>query len=313
MVVEPALRDQLQEFVDYEPFPQDAPTRPDLRPVDEGARDGRSLAHLKLLQSFAGKITRLTEVRQIGLTVVDELRTLIKYHNCRVYLSEGDDLIPIAVRGEFENEAAHARDLLGCKVGEGITGRAAATGESVFVANTLECTFATKVSGTTDISESMIATPLKSGSKVIGVVVLSKLGIDQLDEDDVRMLEVLGGYAAIAVENARLYETQRREGKNARSLLEFSDRTVKASSFYAIADETVKAAIDLLDATAAAMWLQDARSHEFVCAAHVGHIGDPGMEAVLKQRFDVASGDALLLDRKGPFILDDVSVTRFMP
>ncbi|MEA2486560.1 MAG: hypothetical protein QOF16_214, partial [Actinomycetota bacterium] len=282
-------------------------------PEGEIGRDVRSIAHLKMLQSLAGKLTRLTEVRQIGITVVDELRTLIDYHNCRVYLAEGDDLIPIAVRGEFEDEAAHARDLLGCKVGEGITGRAAATGRSVLVRETLDCTFAEKVSGTKDVSESMIATPLMSGSKVIGVVVISKLGVGQLDEDDVRMLEVLSGHAAIAVENARLYETQRREAQNARSLLEFSDRSVKASSFYAIADETIKAAVELLDATSAAMWLQNDRSKEFVCASHTGYIGDAAIEPSVKLKFDSVSGEGFLVGRQAPFILEPIAAERFFP
>lgn len=284
-----------------------------LLPAEDAPRDVRSIAHLKMLQSFAGKLTRLTEVREIGITVVDELRTLIDYHNCRVYLLEGEDLIPIAVRGEFEDEAARVRDLLGCKVGEGITGRAAATARSVLVTETLDCAFAEKVEGTLDVSESMIATPLLSGAKVIGVVVISKLGGGQLDEDDVRMLEVLAGHAAIAVENARLYETQRREAENARALLEFSDRTVQASSFYGIADETVKAAVQVLDVTAAAMWLQNDRSKDFVCTSHVGYIGDPVIETTLKQRFDAVAGDGFLAGRQAPFVLTPDAADEFFP
>ena len=53
------------------------------------------------------------------------------------------------------------------------------------------------------------------------MIVVSKLGLDQFDEDDVRLLEVLAGHAAVAVENARLYESARREAESATSLLEF--------------------------------------------------------------------------------------------
>ena len=63
--------------------------------------------------------------------------------------------------------------------------------------------------------------PLRYGSRVVGVIVVSKLGLDQFDEDDVRLLEVLAGHAAVAVENARLYESARREAESATSLLEF--------------------------------------------------------------------------------------------
>jgi HD-GYP domain-containing protein (c-di-GMP phosphodiesterase class II) len=53
------------------------------------------------------------------------------------------------------------------------------------------------------------------------VIVVSKLGLNQFDEADVRLLEVLAGHAAVAVENASLYESARREADSATSLLEF--------------------------------------------------------------------------------------------
>ena len=59
----------------------------------------------------------------------------------------------------------------------------------------------------------MIAVPLRYGTRVIGAVVISKLGVAQFDEDDVRLLEVLGGHASVAVENARLYEAERLEAE----------------------------------------------------------------------------------------------------
>ncbi len=63
--------------------------------------------------------------------------------------------------------------------------------------------------------------PLRYGSQVVGVIVVSKLGLDQFDEDEVRLLEVLAGHAAVAIENARLYESARREAESATALLEF--------------------------------------------------------------------------------------------
>src|SRR5213079_2534167 len=69
----------------------------------QGARDARSIAHLKMLQSLAGKLNRLNDVRQIGDAIATELRLLIDYHNCRVFLREGDDdLVPIAFIGDFD-------------------------------------------------------------------------------------------------------------------------------------------------------------------------------------------------------------------
>ncbi|TML77373.1 MAG: GAF domain-containing protein, partial [Actinobacteria bacterium] len=69
--------------------------------------------------------------------------------------------------------------------------------------------------------ESLLAVPLRYGTRVVGVIVVSKLGLNQFDEDDVRLLEVLAGHAAVAVENASLYESARRQAESATSLLEF--------------------------------------------------------------------------------------------
>ena len=76
----------------------------------------------------------------------------------------------------------------------------------------------------------MLAVPLRYGSRVVGVIVVSKLGLDQFDEDDMRLLEVLAGHAAVAVENARLYEAARREAESATSLLEFGRELATAAN-----------------------------------------------------------------------------------
>ena len=47
------------------------------RPEGAVARDVRSLSHMKMLQSLAGKLNRLNDVRQIGETIATELRQLI--------------------------------------------------------------------------------------------------------------------------------------------------------------------------------------------------------------------------------------------
>src|SRR5207249_4942406 len=55
-------------------------------------RDVRSIAHLKMLQSLSGKLNRLNDVREIGDEIAVELRSLIAYHNCRVFVVDGEML-----------------------------------------------------------------------------------------------------------------------------------------------------------------------------------------------------------------------------
>ena len=203
------------------------------------ARDVRSIAHLKMLQSLAGKLNRLNDVQQIGQTIATELRLLIDYHNCRVVLRDGDQLRPITFVGEYDSSVHSAADAYTSRVGVGITGRVAETGESLLVPNALECEFAYRIPGTQEIEESLALVPLRYGSRVTGVIVISKLGLNQFDEDDVRLLEVLAGQASVALENARLYEQQRREAEGAKALLAFADVVSRAHTVEEICEHTV--------------------------------------------------------------------------
>ena len=200
-------------------YAEEATQRPDAPGIE---RDVRSIAHLKMLQSLTGKLNRLADVREIGDAIAAELRSLVDYHNCRVFVCDGDELLPVAFLGELSsNTASLSLDLLRTRVGEGITGRCAQLAESIVVADAANCEFGRQIEGTHPIEESLLAVPLRYGTRVVGVIVVSKLGLDQFDEDDVRLLEVLAGHAAVAVENARLYESARREAESATSLLEF--------------------------------------------------------------------------------------------
>jgi diguanylate cyclase (GGDEF)-like protein len=245
--------------------------------VAVASRDVRSIAHLKMLQSLAGKLNRLNDVRQIGEAIATELRLLIDYHNCRVVLRDGEELRPITFVGSYDSNISSAADAYTTKVGVGVTGRVAQTGESLLVPNALECEFAYRIPGTDELEESLACVPLRHGSRVTGVIVLSKLGLNQFDEDDVRLLEVLAGQASVALENARLYEQQRREAESAKALLAFADVVSHANTIEEICAHTVQTATTLFDVEQASLWLGG------TCAASVGEPIDDGVTSLLPE------------------------------
>ncbi|HET9992969.1 MAG TPA: HD domain-containing phosphohydrolase, partial [Kofleriaceae bacterium] len=216
-------------------------------------------------------------VRQIGQTIATELRLLIDYHNCRVVLRDGDELRPITFVGEYDSSVQSAADAYTQKVGVGITGRVAETGESLLVPNALECEFAYRIPGTQELEESLALVPLRYGSRVTGVIVISKLGLNQFDEDDVRLLEVLAGQASVALENARLYEQQRREAEGAKALLAFADVVTRAHTVEEICGHTVQTAVSLFETEGASLWLGD------VCVASVGPVLSEGVSSPLAE------------------------------
>ena len=282
------------------------------RPREPHRADVRSIAHLKMLQSLAGKLNRLNDVKQIGSTIANELRTLIDYHSCRVYLTEGQSLVPIAFKGEVLSSEEDIANWT-VRIGEGVTGRVGQTGSPLLVPNALDCEWAVQVPGTTDIEESLVAVPLNYGARVVGAIIISKLGIKQFDEDDVRLLEVLAGHAAVALENARLYENQRREAEHAKALLQFADTVSLAPSEYVVGNESVKVAARVMEARQCAMWMYDERADNYVCVAHHGFVGDRAAEPAVRMRLSREYGDGFLSGRKEPFVLPASEVERRLP
>jgi diguanylate cyclase (GGDEF)-like protein len=272
-----------------------------------GSSRVRSIAHLKMLQSLAGKLNRLNDVREIGTTIADELRSLIDYHNCRVSIVEGDEVTPIAFRGILSTREGGEVQMPPSKVGEGITGRAAAEGKSLLIGNALDCEYAVTIPGTEPLDESLLAVPLCYGSRVIGVIVISKLGRDQFDEDDLRLLEVLGGHAAVALENARLYESQRREAEHFKELLEFSRELATAEGLPEVLSRTVELSAAILGAPRASVWLQDVQTHELVPAAMYG-VEPAHRDTILALRI-APERLGLLTGRDEPFVLASATAT----
>ena len=240
-------------------------------------RDVRSIAHLKMLQSLAGKLNRLNDVAQIATTIATELRLLIDYHNCRVILRHGDELRPIAFVGDYDERVGNASDAYTSKVGQGITGRAVERAEAILIPNALECEFAYRIPGTEEIEESLAVVPLRYGARIIGAITISKLGVNQFDEDDVRLLEVLAGQASVALENARLYEQQRREAEAAKALLAFTDELSRASCVDEICTLAVEVGARLFETERAALWLGD------TCVACLGGELVDGVSAPLAE------------------------------
>jgi diguanylate cyclase (GGDEF)-like protein len=270
----------------------------------------RQVAHLKLLQSLAGKLNRLSSVSEIGLTIANELRGLIDYHNCRVFLRHGDDLRPIAFRGELTATPETAMEILACRVGEGITGRVAETGEPLLIPDAAQCEYSILVPGTKDIEESLLAVPLDYGARTIGVVVVSKLGTNQFDEDDLRLLEVLAGHAAVALENARLYESQRREAETATALLEFSRELAEAEGLEAVLEQIVESSARLLGSTHTSFWLQHAPDGDLRARAAWGY--DGGDRAHLFGRSIPAAVLEGFRERTAPYLVEPKDYTEIV-
>jgi diguanylate cyclase (GGDEF)-like protein/putative nucleotidyltransferase with HDIG domain len=234
--------------------------------------ESRSVAQLRMLQSLSAKLNRLHSVPEIGEAITAELRSLIDYHNCRVYLlaMDAETLIPIAFRGVLTEYEGETFDALLTKVGEGLTGRVAQLGETQYAPDANLDPYAVTIDGTPELDESLLGVPMTYGDKVIGVIVLSKLGIEQFDEEDIRLLEALAASAGVAFENARLLQAERESAQTSGALLALSQALTRVSEVPDVMDLAVKAIPEMIAGAEVQAWIRDSGSGSFRLVRRAG-------------------------------------------
>jgi len=211
-------------------------------------------AQLQSIQQLGARLSRLGEEREIGLAIATELRQLIDYHNVRVYRLRGDDLQPVAMKGQVGEYIDETPEQLAVKFGEGITGWVAEHRLAQNLPDADADPRANTIPGTEeDLDESMLLAPMLYEDQVLGVLVLSKLGLHQFSEDDLRLLVIYASFAAQAFANADATGLLRaqsdalgRQLANQKALLQVTESILTTLEPKAILDQVAARLSDLV-------------------------------------------------------------------
>jgi sigma-B regulation protein RsbU (phosphoserine phosphatase) len=159
-----------------------------LETLAEVVRDFASILNVdELLRSIASLTRRLVDYRTFGILLLDEERQELEM---KVALRYGDHVVAPRV-----------------KVGDGLVGYAALHKESVLVPDvSLDPRYIKVVAD----ARSELVIPLLLKDRCIGVFDLESPELDAFTKTHVEILTLLASQAAVAIENARLYQTIRK-------------------------------------------------------------------------------------------------------
>jgi diguanylate cyclase (GGDEF)-like protein/excisionase family DNA binding protein len=211
-------------------------------------------AQLQSIQQLGARLSRLGDEREIGLAIATELRQLIDYHNVRVYRLRGDDLLPVAMQGQVGEYVDETVEQLAVKYGQGITGWVAEHRVAQNLPDADADPRANTIPGTEEeLDESMLLAPMIYEDQVLGVLVLSKLGLHQFRDDDLRLLVIYASFAAQAFANADATGRLRaqsdalgRQLANQRALLQVTESILTTLDPRAILDQVAERLSDLV-------------------------------------------------------------------
>ena len=174
------------------------------------------------LAEIGRDVAAVLDLDELFARIAQSMRRVIDYRTFGIWLLNAE-------RGELEiKHAVHYGDHIQqtrIPLGEGLVGYAALHGEPVLVADVSEDPRYINV--VADV-RSELAIPMLLKDRCIGVLDLESPELDAFTKRDVEILTLLASQAAVAIENARLYETVRANEVRLEKEMRFAQR-VQAS------------------------------------------------------------------------------------
>jgi GAF domain-containing protein len=162
-----------------------------------------------------GQLLKISELLNSTLNLPELLRLimasakdLLSAEVCSILLldeASGDLVFEVSLGAKAEEVVKHR-----VPIGQGIAGRVAQTGEALNIPSVKDSPyFYGQIDSQVGFqTKNMLALPLKVKEKVIGVVeVINKQGGQAFQEKDLELATALTHLAAVAIHNARLYQT----------------------------------------------------------------------------------------------------------
>jgi GAF domain-containing protein len=191
----------------------------------QAERKQRELA--EALAEAAAAVGSTLDLDQVLFTVLEEVRRLLDVVAASVWLiePETDELVCRQAVGS-KSEIVRGWRLA---LGEGIAGWVADSGESLIVPDTRADERHFKgVDRQTGLDlRSILSVPLRVKEDVIGILQVVDTEVDRFSPTDLTLLEPLAASAAIAIENAQLYERARQDAETRAVLLHEVNHRVK--------------------------------------------------------------------------------------
>ena len=232
------------------------------------AAEQRRADQFRVIGEVGRRITSILDVDQLLREVLGEINQAFGYEVMGIALIEGDELVMKASWPPDWHETGETP--LRLKVGEtGVMGWVAKIGRSMRVPDvSLESRYVQWPSVGQTRSE--LAVPLLAKAGVIGVLNVESERINAFDESDVAVMQALANQAAIAIENARLYESSNRQVAQLTALQETNRALASTLERDALLNLIMAQATTLLRADGGMINLVDWEEHADEVVAYSG-------------------------------------------
>lgn len=180
----------------------------------------RRLQESEAMAAISRALNETLDVERTLLMIVDAARRIIpQVEQAVIHLLEEDQqaLRPAAVSGAETRGSKRGRRDITMRPGSGVAGQVMAEGIVINVSDTLTDPRYLPLGQGTQM-RSLLVAPVQSGQRRLGTISVQSTTPHAFSADDEWLLATLGVQAALAIENARLFEIERRRAEEAEAL-----------------------------------------------------------------------------------------------
>jgi two-component system, sensor histidine kinase PdtaS len=255
--------------------------------------------HLRLLTETIAAVNSTLDLEEVLALVAQKVADALGTEACFVYLYEErtDELVLRATHGTSVDEMTKRPRM---RVGEGITGTAAAGRAPVMIAAQahLDPRFKSFSNLPEDQYESILAVPILARERLAGALNVRTVEPRTFTQEEIDLMLAIADQVAQTIEHAQLYAQAQRRVAELEALARISEAVSESLYLEESLEAIVKTTMAAVDATGAALVLED------------GNIawpeGRPGAHAVrLPLRWKRRQIGELVCDRDTPFTAEE--------
>ncbi len=268
----------------------------------EATRRGREAGELAAL---AGSLTESLKVEDVAERILEALLPLFGARAANLRLVEPDGSLVVIARDDSQSALSRRGDVV--PPGFGISNFVVTTGRPFRTANVLAEpeirlpeALRARIVASGDLA--YLAVPLRAKGRIIGVALLSDREGREFSEAEATLLQSFADQAALALENARLYEETERRRREAEIIADIARGLNAALDLDTVLQRVIAAMRDLCSADAALIALREPGG-----AMRLRHaVGKEVPEAAWATRFERGKGvGGIVMETGRPFRTDD--------
>lgn len=174
------------------------------------------LTEMTVLHNLAQKASATLDLQEVLQTIVVSLHNLLNTYAVSIMLLDKEGSLHLVATVGLPEEVVQHGTL---KPGQGVGGRVVETGQTIYIPDVRSDERHVLVD---PALRSLLVVPLLVKGRVIGTLSIDSQETDAFGPDVERLLTIAAAQAAIAIENARLYQDEHRRADELNTLMELS-------------------------------------------------------------------------------------------